>query len=255
VAVVVAFAVAAATAVVATAIMAQRSDVKSELAYSTMGQMGFMVAECAVGAFGAGVVHLIGHALYKATLFLGSGAQMPRPGRVAPVADNTPTFARLVVAGIAAVASLGVVVSAPGISGHRASGPLVLFVAVTAGVGAWSLWTERHAGRAVLSACLIVVASALYGLVAAGLFAWFGPSLPRVGSAALSPWLLLAVAAGGAAAPLLLHAPVVGVRLRMALIDIGAPAPRSMQRFEALRPVPIPRSRPRIEAPPVLSAA
>ena len=84
VALVVAFAVAAATAVVATAIMAQRSDVKSELAYSTMGQMGFMVAECAVGAFGAGLVHLIGHALYKATLFLGSGAQMPRPGGVAP---------------------------------------------------------------------------------------------------------------------------------------------------------------------------
>ena len=95
VAMVVAFAVAAATAVVATAIMAQRSDVKSELAYSTMGQMGFMVAECAVGAFGAGVVHLIGHALYKATLFLGSGAQMPRPGGVAPEADSAPTVGRV----------------------------------------------------------------------------------------------------------------------------------------------------------------
>lgn len=255
VALVVAFAVAAATAVVATAIMAQRSDVKSELAYSTMGQMGFMVAECAVGAVGAGVVHLLGHALYKATLFLGSGARMPRPGGVAPEADRAPAFDRVIMAGAAGLVSLAVVLSAPGISGHRASGPLMFFVGATAGVGAWSLWTKRHAGRAVRSACLIVLASALYGLVAAGLFAWVGPSLPPVGSAALSPWLLLVVAAGGAAAALVLRAPVIGLRLRTALIDIGAPAPKSTRRSEVQRLHPDPQSRPLIEAPPVWSAA
>ena len=255
VALVVAFTVAAATAVVATAIMAQRSDVKSELAFSTMGQMGFMLAECAVGAFGAGVVHLIGHALYKATLFLGSGAQMPRPGGVAPESDSTPTIGRSIIATAAGLASLGVVLAAPGISGHRASGPLALFVAATAGVGAWTLWTKRHAGRAVFCAVLIVGACALYGLVAAGLFAWVGPGLPGVGSAALSPWLLLAVAAGGVAAALLLHAPVVGLRLRMALIDIGAPAAGSTRRSEVLRPVPLPQSRPVVETAPAWSAA
>jgi len=255
VALVVAFVVAATTAVVATAIMAQRSDVKSELAYSTMGQMGFMVAECAVGAFGAGVVHLIGHALYKATLFLGSGAQMPRPGGVAPGADNGPTFGRVVSAATAGLTSLAVVLAAPGISGHRASGPLVLFVAMTSGVGAWALWTERSAGRALLTVMLIVVASALYGLVAAGLFAWVGPDLPQVGSAALSPWLLLAIAAGGVAAALLLHTPVVGLRLRIALIDIGAPAARSTQRVEVPRSAPFPESRSLVEAAPVRSAA
>jgi len=255
VAMVVAFGVAAGTAVVATAIMAQRSDVKSELAYSTMGQMGFMVAECTVGAFGAGVVHLIGHALYKATLFLGSGAQMPRPGGVAPVAHSARTFGRVITAGTAGLVSLGVVLAAPGISGHRASGPLVLFVAATAGVGAWSLWTKRHAGRAMLSACLIVSASALYGLIAAGLFAWVGPGLPRVGSAVLSPWLLLAVAAGGAGATLVLRAPVVGIRLRMALIDLGAPAATSTKRMGAPRPVPIRQSRPLVGATPVRSVA
>ncbi len=255
VAMVVAFAVAAATAVVGTAIMAQRSDVKSELAYSTMGQMGFMVAECAVGAFGAGVVHLIGHALYKATLFLGSGAQTARPGGVAPGVDGAATFGRFIMAGATALVSLGVVLSVPGISGHRASGPLVLFVAATAGVGAWGLWSERHAGRVVLSAILIVVASGLYGLIAAGLFAWVGPALPEVGPAVLSPWLLLAVAAGGVATALLLHAPVVGLRLRLALIDLGAPAAGSTRRGEVLRPVPLPRSGLLIKMPPARSAA
>jgi NADH:ubiquinone oxidoreductase subunit 5 (subunit L)/multisubunit Na+/H+ antiporter MnhA subunit len=255
IAMIVAFTVAAATAVVATAVMAQRSDIKSELAYSTMGQMGFMVAECAVGALGAGLVHLVGHALYKAALFLGSGAKMPRPGGVAPEADSAPTYGRVLMAGTAGLVSLGVVLAAPGISGHRASGPLVLFVAATAGVGAWALWTTRHAGRAVVSAALIIAASALYGLAAAGLFAWVDPGLPSVGSAALSPWLLLAVAAGGGAAALLLHAPVIGLRLRMALIDIGAPAPRSIQRDQVLRPVPARQPRPLIEAQPVWSAA
>jgi len=150
---------------------------------------------------------------------------------------------------------MGVVLAVPGISGHRASGPLVIFVAATAGVGAWTLWTTRHGARAVFSAFLIVSASALYGLVAAGLFAWVGPGLPEVGSAALSPWLLLAVAAGGAAAALLLHVPVVGFRLRMALIDIGAPAAGSTRRSGVLRPVAIPQSRPLVEAAPVWSAA
>jgi hypothetical protein len=107
----------------------------------------------------------------------------------------------------------------------------------------------------VLSDFLIVVSSALYGLVAAGLFAWVGPSLPPVGSASLSPWLLLAVAAGGAAAALLLRARPVGLRLRMALIHLAAPAATATQRVEVVRPVPLPRSGPLTEAAPVWSAA
>jgi len=255
VAMIVAFVVAAATAVVATAAMAQRSDVKSELAFSTMGQMGFMVAECTVGAFGAGVVHLIGHALYKATLFLGSGSQMPRPGQVAPREDGVPAVGRIVMAGIAASASVGVVLAAPGISGHRASGPLAVFVAVTAGVGAWSLWASRHPGRTAALAGLIVAASALYGLGAAGLFAWVDPSLPRVGSAVLSPWLLLAVAAGGALSGLVLRLPSVGVRLRTVLVDLGAPSRGATRRVVVARPASALRPRPHIDPLPLGNAA
>jgi hypothetical protein len=117
------------------------------------------------------------------------------------------------------------------------------------------LWTKRHAGRVLFLTLLIVSASAIYGLVAAGLFAWVGPSLPAVGSAALSPWLLLAIVAGGVAAALLLRAPVVGLRVRMALIDIGAPAPMSTQRFEVPSPVPLPPSRALIEVSSVRNAA
>jgi NAD(P)H-quinone oxidoreductase subunit 5 len=44
------------------------------LAYSTIGQMGFMMLQCGLGAFSAALLHLIGHSLYKAHAFLTSGS-------------------------------------------------------------------------------------------------------------------------------------------------------------------------------------
>ncbi len=61
------------TAVLATSVMLVRPDVKGALAWSTGGQMGFMAVQIAVGAFAAALFHIVGHALYKATLFLGAG--------------------------------------------------------------------------------------------------------------------------------------------------------------------------------------
>jgi len=253
--VIITFAVAVATAVVATAVMVHSADVKSELAYSTMGQMGFMLAECAVGAFGAGVVHLVGHALYKATLFLGSGGQMPRPGAVVTESHRSSGPGRLFVAALAGGASLVVVLLIPGMAGHRGSGPLAVFVAATAAVGTWSFWSRMHAGRSAVAGALVVGASALYGLVATGLFAWVAPGLPPVGSAVLNPWLLLLVAVGGVTTVVLLALPGIGLRLRVALIDLGAPAAGATQPAMIRRPVPIPQRETRREETPVWSAA
>lgn len=47
-------------------------DVKKKLAYSTVGQMGYMVFQCGLGAFPSAVFHLISHGFYKASLFLNS---------------------------------------------------------------------------------------------------------------------------------------------------------------------------------------
>ncbi|MFO7959886.1 MAG: proton-conducting transporter membrane subunit [Nitriliruptoraceae bacterium] len=68
-----AFGAGTATAVLAMAIMLVRTDVKGGLAWSTAGQMGFMVVQLAIGAFGAALFHLVGHGLYKAAAFLGAG--------------------------------------------------------------------------------------------------------------------------------------------------------------------------------------
>ena len=67
------FAVGLLTALIGSALMLTQNDIKKSLGYSTMGQMGFMVMECGLGAFSLAVYHLIAHGLFKATLFLGSG--------------------------------------------------------------------------------------------------------------------------------------------------------------------------------------
>jgi hypothetical protein len=49
-------------------------DIKKVLAYSTVSQLGYMVAALGVGAFTAGIFHVVTHAFFKALLFLGAGS-------------------------------------------------------------------------------------------------------------------------------------------------------------------------------------
>jgi NADH-quinone oxidoreductase subunit L len=69
-----AFAVGLITTLMGSLMMLMQSDIKKALGYSTMGQMGYMVMECGLGAFSLAIYHLIAHGVFKATLFLGSGA-------------------------------------------------------------------------------------------------------------------------------------------------------------------------------------
>lgn len=62
------------TAVIGSVLMLGQNDVKKALGYSTMGQMGFMIMECGVGAFSLAIFHLIAHGLFKGTLFLSAGS-------------------------------------------------------------------------------------------------------------------------------------------------------------------------------------
>jgi NADH-quinone oxidoreductase subunit L len=68
------FIVGLVTAVIGSVLMLTQNDIKKSLGYSTMGQMGFMIMECGVGAFSLAIYHLIAHGLFKGTLFLGAGS-------------------------------------------------------------------------------------------------------------------------------------------------------------------------------------
>lgn len=70
------FLVGAVTALVGATTMLTQPSVKRTLVYSTVGQMGYMVMECGLGAFALAVFHLCAHGLFKATLFLNSGSNI-----------------------------------------------------------------------------------------------------------------------------------------------------------------------------------
>ena len=68
-----------------------QNDIKKGLAYSTMSQLGYMVMAMGVGAYSAGLFHLMTHAYFKAMLFLGSGSVIHG---MESVVGHDPTFAQ-----------------------------------------------------------------------------------------------------------------------------------------------------------------
>ena len=66
--------VGAVTAFYSATIGLVQTDIKKVLAYSTVSQLGYMFLACGVGAFGAGIFHLMTHAFFKGLLFLAAGS-------------------------------------------------------------------------------------------------------------------------------------------------------------------------------------
>lgn len=62
------------TAVLAATIGITQNDIKKVYAYSTVSQLGYMFLACGVGAYSAGIYHVMTHAFFKALLFLGAGS-------------------------------------------------------------------------------------------------------------------------------------------------------------------------------------
>jgi NADH-quinone oxidoreductase subunit L len=104
--------VGALTALFAATIGLMQNDIKRVLAYSTVSQLGYMFLGVGVGAFSAGIFHLMTHAFFKGLLFLGSGSvihgmsgeqDMRRMGglrRYQPITFWTFLIATLAITGI-----------------------------------------------------------------------------------------------------------------------------------------------------------
>ncbi len=100
------------TALFAATIGLAQNDIKKVLAYSTVSQLGYMFLACGVGAFVAGMFHVLTHAFFKACLFLGSGSvihalggeqDLRRMGGLArkiPITSATFLAATLAIAGV-----------------------------------------------------------------------------------------------------------------------------------------------------------
>jgi NADH-quinone oxidoreductase subunit L len=100
------------TALFAATIGIVQTDIKKVLAYSTVSQLGYMFMACGVGAFSAGIFHLMTHAFFKGLLFLAAGSVIHAVGgeqdmrkmgglrAYIPVTAATMGIATLAIAGI-----------------------------------------------------------------------------------------------------------------------------------------------------------
>lgn len=100
------------TALVAATVALMHNDIKRVLAYSTISQLGYMFLAVGVGAYTAGIFHMVTHAFFKALLFLGAGSvihglhdeqDMRRMGalrRFMPLTAGTFIVAWLAIAGV-----------------------------------------------------------------------------------------------------------------------------------------------------------
>ena len=80
------------TALFAATIAVAQFDIKKVLAYSTISQLGFMVAAVGMGAFVAGIFHLVMHAFFKALLFLSAGSVIQGIERGAHHVEHDPAL-------------------------------------------------------------------------------------------------------------------------------------------------------------------
>ncbi|MEK7448378.1 MAG: NADH-quinone oxidoreductase subunit L [Planctomycetota bacterium] len=136
------------TAFYAGTIALVQNDIKKVLAYSTISQLGYMFLGVGVGAFAAGIFHLMTHAFFKALLFLGSGSVIHGTGgeqdirkmgglkKFMPVTFWTFLIGTIAIAGI------------PGFSGFFSKDE-ILWKSFSSAQGHWLLWLVGLAGAAL----------------------------------------------------------------------------------------------------------
>ncbi len=108
--------VGAITALFAATIAVVMDDIKRVLAYSTISQLGFMVAALGVGAYTAAMFHLMTHAFFKALLFLASGAVIHAVG-TQNMHEMGGLFRKLPVTGWTWLIGAGALIGIPPLSG------------------------------------------------------------------------------------------------------------------------------------------
>ena len=131
--------IGAATAIFAATMALVQNDIKKVLAYSTISQLGYMFLALGVGAFSAGIFHLMTHAFFKALLFMGAGSvmhalngeldirKMGNLRKSMPVTHWTFLIAALAIAGV------------PPLAGF-VSKDEILWYSFSSPIGHWAFW-------------------------------------------------------------------------------------------------------------------
>jgi len=203
----------AVTAVVSTAAMRTRADVKGRLAASTSAQMGYLAVQAGLGIPAAVLAHVVGHGVWKASLFLGAGGAVERSLRRDATPPSGRTRRTVTWTGAAAACVTTAAAVLPAASWPSLTAPAELLpLAMGTAVGWVALVTvvrQRLPRTARALACVLVLtATAGYIL---GLRALGHALAPTVGEPA--PWSNLEGPPTAAAVLLLLGVGVVAARV------------------------------------------
>ena len=187
--------------IIGTGIMLVHVDYKRQLVGSTIAQMGFMLIQCALGAYLAAIIHAVLHGLFKATLFLQAGSVLHHDVMPTSKTQQPSSLLLWTITGsiVGLLVALGIWLSSPG-------GSYQLISALTLGWSVSLAWTRLIAlgsGRVgrIAGFSLVAVATIVYSLVHDTFYDVLQDSIPKgIQPQAPASILLLVILLAGSAA-------------------------------------------------------
>jgi len=131
--------VGAATALFAATIGLVQTDIKRVLAYSTISQLGYMFAAVGIGAYAAGLFHLVTHAFFKALLFLGAGSVIHALGGEQDLRKMGGLAPRMVTTAVTMTIGAAALSGVPGLAGFFSKDAILEAAYAEGHLGLWSM--------------------------------------------------------------------------------------------------------------------
>jgi len=153
--------VAVLTALMAAIVAVGQTDIKKILAWSTISQVGFMVAAVGAGAYWAGIFHVLTHAFFKALLFLGAGSVIHALGGEQDVRKMGGLGRKMRTTGVTALIGTLAIAGVPFLSGYFSKDAILGALLSSGPLGGY--------GAEALFGLLMVTA----GLTAFYMFRWY----------------------------------------------------------------------------------
>ncbi len=184
------------TAALASLAMLTQTAIKSSLAWSTAGQLGFMLLELGLGLFVLAVLHLVAHSLYKAHAFLSSGSMVDvlrAPGAKSKRSPEPMAWAAAVAVSAAITVAMG---AAFGIT--LANEPALLAIGTIVAVAVAQLLLAGWTGAALtlrLLAVSVLVTAVYFGLHTLFANLYSGVLAPIPNEASAGQYVLLGLVA------------------------------------------------------------
>lgn len=163
--------IGSATTLWATVVMFTQTSIKKNLAYSTIAQMGFMMFQCGVGAYSVAVIHIVGHAFYKAYAFLNSGSavEIGRVNRYFPKNMKRSTVQQSLLIGVITISAMLVSLKVFNQEVFKDLGKVALLIVLSLAVSQVFILSKSRSQALKVAGAMVFVYFALTSIVSGAL--------------------------------------------------------------------------------------